>query len=232
MPVGDLPGWHQIFSDDFTAPVPLGRFPTSSDGSWSSYPLPWRDTSGHGGYATAEVVSVAGGVLDMHVRREGGDYRVAALVPVLPGGGTDQRYGRYAIRFRSDPIAGYKAAWLLWPESGAWPEDGEIDFPEGSLTETIGAFVHHRGATTGSDQDAYETGARFTRWHTAVTEWSPGSVRFYLDGHLVGHATDRIPDTPMHWVIQTETDISSTPPAADARGHVQIDWVAIWAYAP
>src|SRR5215472_1874929 len=27
MPVGDIPGWHQVFSDDFTTDVPLGSFP-------------------------------------------------------------------------------------------------------------------------------------------------------------------------------------------------------------
>ena len=46
----------------------------------------------------------------------------------------------------------------------------------------------------------------------------------------IGKATNRIPNTPMHWVIQTETAL--TAPADTAAGHVQIDWVAIWAYAP
>jgi Glycosyl hydrolases family 16 len=231
MPVGDLPGWHQIFTDDFTAPVALGAFPTSSNGRWSSYPTPWRDTSKNGAYSTAKVVSVANGILDKFIHYDG-DYRVAALVPVLPGGGTNQLYGRYAIRFRADAIPGYKVAWLLWPQSGTWPGDGEIDFPEGSLTETIKAFMHHKGATSGGDQDAYATGARFTSWHTAVIEWAPSSVKFFLDGTLIGHSTSRVPNTPMHWVIQTETNVSSTKPPTDAQGHVQIDWVAIWSYAP
>jgi beta-glucanase (GH16 family) len=92
--------------------------------------------------------------------------------------------------------------------------------------------MHRQGGTSGSDQDAYPTGARFTSWHTAVVEWAPSSVKFYLDGKLIGTSTSRVPNTPMRWVIQTETNVSSTPPPQDAAGHVQIDWVAIWSYAP
>ena len=39
---------------------------------------------------------------------------------------------------------GYKVAWLLWPKSGVWPRDGEIDFPEADLIGTISAFMHRQ----------------------------------------------------------------------------------------
>ncbi len=148
----------------------------------------------------------------------------------MPGG--DQTYGRYAIRFRADAVKGYKAAWLLWPKSGTWPRDGEIDFPEGNLDQKISAFMHRQGATAGSDQDAYNTQSTFTSWHTAVIEWGPGQTRFLLDGTVIGTSTSRIPNTAMHWVIQTETALDGTTPADSAQGHVQIDWVAVWSYAP
>jgi hypothetical protein len=38
-----------------------------------------------------------------------------------------QTYGHYAVRVRADAVAGYKAAWLLWPDGpngGDW-NDGE-----------------------------------------------------------------------------------------------------------
>jgi hypothetical protein len=232
MPVGDLPGWRQIFTDDFTRDVPLGSFPTHSDGRWESYLAGWRDTSGNGAYSTSRVVSVSGGVLRKYLHYADGDYRVAALVPVLPGGGTNQLYGRYAIRFRAEAVEGYKLAWLLWPQSGVWPRDGEIDFPEGDLNAHICAFMHRQGAISGSDQDAYCTNKGFQEWHTAVIEWTPSYVRFRLDGDVIGTATSRIPNTPMHWVIQTETRLSGEPPPRTAAGSVYIDWVAIWRYAP
>jgi hypothetical protein len=231
-PVGDLPGWKQIFVDDFGSAVPLGSFPVSSNGRWSSYGWGARDTSRNGIYSTPRVVSVANGVLRKHLHYADGDYHVAALMPVLPGGGVNQLYGRYAVRFRADAVEGYKVAWLLWPQSERWPADGEIDFPEGDLTGSMCAFMHRTGATSGSDQDAYCTTTGFRDWHTAVIEWAPGSVRFLLDGRLIGHSTSRIPNTPMRWVLQTETRLGGGPPPPSAAGNVEIDWVAIWRYAP
>src|SRR5437660_700572 len=43
MPVGDIPGWHQIFTDDFTTDVPLGSFPDAVSDKWSDYPDGWPD---------------------------------------------------------------------------------------------------------------------------------------------------------------------------------------------
>jgi hypothetical protein len=36
----------------------------------------------------------------------------------------------------------------------------------------------------------------------------------------------------MHWVIQNETTLSGFVPADSVSGHVLIDWVAVWSYAP
>jgi hypothetical protein len=155
---------------------------------------------------------------------------VAAPVPRLPQ--TDQLYGRYAVRFRADPIDGYKTAWLLWPASGVWPRDGEIDFPEGELDGAMSAFMHRMNGSSGGDQDAYVTNAGYANWHTAVIEWTPSSVTFILDDAVIGVSNTRIPSTPMHWVLQTETSLNSVYPAPSIQGNVQIDWVVAWAYTP
>ena len=72
-----------------------------------------------------------------------------------------------------------------------------------------------------------------TGWHTAVTEWTPKSVRFLLDGKVVGSSPDpaMIPNKPMHWVLQTETAINGKKPPASSAGHVLIDWVAAYKMA-
>src|ERR1035437_1182242 len=224
MPTGDIPGWHQVFSDNFTQNVPLGTFPAAVASTWgNSYPDGWLDTSKAGTYMPSQVVSFQNGVMDLYLHTAGGVHMVAAPVPTLP----TMTYGRYVIRFKSDSIPGYKTAWLLWPNSEVWPRDGEIDFPEGALNDTIGGFVHYQGATSGSDQYAMpNTGVAFTSWHTAMIDWLPTGVTFYLDGNVVGKTTSRVPNTPMHWVIQTETD-GGAPPASSA-GHVQIDWVTVY----
>jgi beta-glucanase (GH16 family) len=229
MPDGDLPGWKQIFRDDFRNDVPLGSFPSSDCSKWSDYAEGWKDTSKNGTYSPRRVVSVHDGVMDLHLRTVDGAHLAAAPAPKLEGTGTQdgQLYGRYAVRYRADPIPGYKIAWLLWPDSEKW-SDGEIDFPEGNLGGDTWAFMHHRGKPT--NQDWYATPALLQQWHTAVIEWEPESVRFLLDGVVVGESNDKnlIPKVPMHWVLQTETALDGRKPAPNADGHVEIDWVAAY----
>jgi beta-glucanase (GH16 family) len=145
-----------------------------------------------------------------------------------------QLYGMYSVRMKSDPVPGYKTAFMLWPDSNVWPQDGEIDFPEGSLDGSPSAFMHHRGATSGSEQDAYRTDIGYAAWHTYTIEWTPQHVEFLVDGKVIGDSTDAsdIPDTPMHWLLQAESDLNSPKPAASAQGHLEIAWVAIWSYDP
>jgi hypothetical protein len=230
MPTSNLPGWRLIFNDDFTTPVALGQFPAAVSTKWGAYPSPWRDSSKNGTYSP-QIVSWHDSVMDIWLHTENGVHMVAAPLPKPPAG-DGLLYGRYAIRFRADPVPGYKTAWLLWPKSEVWPRDGEIDFPEGNLDGTIHAFMHRQGATSGSDQDAFSTQARYPDWHTAVIEWQPGSCEFFLDGVSIGRSTTRVPTTPMRWVIQTETALDGTVPSNAAAGHVLIDWVAMWSYAP
>lgn len=231
MPVGNLPGWKQVFVDNFAQSVPTGKFPQAVSTKWSAYPTGWKDTSKFGTYSPAKVVSIHDGIMDLHLRTENGVPLVSAPEPKLAGGTRGQLYGRYAVRYKADAVAGYKVAWLLWPDTDVWA-DGEINFPEGDLTDRAWGFMHYRGDPTA--QDWYRTSATFAGWHTAVLEWTPTSVRFTMDGRVVGTSTDvtKIPRTPMHWVLQTETEIKATPPPVASAGHVYIDWVAAYAMVP
>ena len=224
----DLPGWKLIFNEDFTSSAASGSF-LSTYTNFGAYPWGWADTSKRGHY-DPNILSVSGGMLTMHLYTSSdGTHHVAAPYPKLPGGGSDQLYGRYSVRFRADPVDGYKAAWLLWPQSDLW-NDGEIDFPEGDLTGTISAFLHYVGAPT--QQDYFGTGAGYADWHTATTEWSPNKVAFYFDGRLIGISTSHVPAKPMHYVLQTETELGSDPIPATTTGDVHVDWVSIWSYNP
>jgi hypothetical protein len=234
MPLGNIPGWQQIFVDDFTTDVALGNFPSAVSDKWFAYPDGWLDTSKNGMYYPSKVISVHDGLMDLHLHTENGVHMVSAPVPKLRAGthryGSGLSAGRYAVRFKADAMSCYKTAWLLWPDSEVWPKDGEIDFPEGNLDGTIDAFMHRQNATSGSDQDVYETNSTYSSWHTAVTEWRPeiNDLKFYLDGNLIGHSTSRVPNTPMHWVLQTETSLSGCVPVDSTAGHVLIDWVAVY----
>jgi hypothetical protein len=235
MPVGNLPGWRQVFTEDFTQNVGLGKFPAALASKWSAYPSPWKDTSKYGTYSPGKVVSVNGGVLTKDIHTEGGTPLVAALTPKLPGTSENGlTYGRFAVRFRADSLPGYKVAWMLWPDSGNRNRDGEIDFPEMDLdSSTMFGFVHRTDASSGSDQAWAKAKVDLNAWHTAIIEWTPGLIVFRLDGVEIGRSTERIPTTAMHWVLQTETELhGNAAPSAGVRGDVQIDWVAAWAYAP
>jgi hypothetical protein len=234
MPVGDRDGWRQVFTDDFTTDVALGSFPAAVSAKWGAYASPAKDTFGKGTYSPEKVVSIANGVLNKYIHAEDGVFMVAALLPKVPGTTRfGQLYGRYAVRFKMDRIEGYKAAWLLWPDSRTWPHDGEIDFPERNLlSDSVTGFVHHQGAKHGSDQESANAPYDSTTWHTSVIEWSPDLVVFILDGVVIERVTERVPNTPMHWVLQTETTLTRTVPPVSAAGNVQIDWVAAWQYDP
>jgi hypothetical protein len=233
MPVGNIPGWRQVFTDDFTEQVLIGQFPAAVSTKWGGYNGS-HDTTGNGAYEPGQVVSIHDGVMDLYPHTVNGVHLVAAPEPIIPNAtGRDggMLYGRYEIRFKSQAVAGYKTAWLLWPDSNVW-SDGEIDFPEGNLNSTFAAYMHHVGDPKA--QDVFPTSDTYASWHTAIVEWTPSSVTFLLDGQVMGVSTDaaNIPDTAMHWVLQTETRLAGGPPSDSAAGHVYIDWVAIYAYAP
>ncbi|GCF10033.1 glycoside hydrolase family 16 protein [Dictyobacter arantiisoli] len=231
IPNGDLAGWRQIFAEDFNTNVPAGSFPGSIYGNeFTTYADGTPDTAGQQGapsrYYPSKVASVSNGLLDLYLHTENGTPMAAAFLPKLQG---NHLYGKYTIRFRADNLPGFKTAWLLWPDDNIWPSHGEIDFPENGLDGTINAFMHHLGASSGNDQDTYTTSANDQSWHTTSIEWTPNSVNFILDGQSIGTSTTRIPNGPMHWVIQTESCLP-TCPAASTAGYIQIDWIT--AYTP
>ena len=138
LPVGDLPGWKQAFVDDFVTPVPAGSFPGPYAVKWTSY-HGFRDTFGIA-YYDRSAISVQSGMMDLFLHTRSGTPIGAAPVPIVTKVWQRQAFGRFSVRFRSDPLPGYKAAWLLWPESDNWNE-GEIDFPEGGLDSTMWGFI-------------------------------------------------------------------------------------------
>lgn len=232
LPIGDLPGWHQTFADDFTGTVPLGSVGDAGIPNWP-YAYNNPDTSGRNGtksaWDSAKTISVGGGLLDYYLHTANG-----AAVSGTVGRKASQIYGRYDVRMRADSIPGYKTAFLLWPDSEAWPRDGEIDFPEGDLNGTVGGATHYQGGASGGDQDVWNgsKSATYSGWHTYSIQWTPTALTYQIDGTTVHTTTKRIPNTPMHWVLQAESRIGEGQPPASASGHVQIDWATEYAYAP
>ena len=237
-PAEDLPGWDLVLSEDFDTDAELGEFADVYPG-WAQYDG-YRDTSRdlgrdqrhQGVYDSATTTTVQDGLVDVHVHTKDGTPQVMALTPTPDGEAWNgQLYGRYSVRFRADDVPGYKIAWLLWPVSDDWVE-GEIDFPEGQLGGKIVANSHDVTGDPSVNAFSRGTGVTMDDWHTATIEWSPSRVAFVLDDRRwTTSEPDAIPTTPMRWVLQIETELSSEPPPADEEGHVQIDWVAAWSAA-
>lgn len=231
MPTGNVTSngrvWKPVVSQNFSKNAPLGTFVKTYGSTWAGY-SGFSDTSGKGTYDPNRVLSVAAGHLDYYLRTRNGRPVVAAP---LPNGYTPQTYGRYAIRFRSDAVAGYKMAFLLWPTSDKW-NDGEIDWPDGNLGSRIYPASAIVGTQTASgmkfDKPAVTAAPTMgTGWHTAVTEWTSGHVRWYWDGKLVGQTTkpSGVPTKPMRWTLQAETNTEGKAVSSSAHGHIQVDWV-------
>ncbi|MCU1548351.1 MAG: glycoside hydrolase [Arthrobacter sp.] len=237
---GDLPGWKQVFEEDFSAgDVPLGAFPGDVYNTrWSAgYRDGTPDTAGKisggkSGYYPSKVLSVRDGVLAWYLHSENGISMGAAPQPKFPNASAapprdnSLLYGRYSVKFMADSLAGFRMAWLLWPDSGAWPREGEIGFPEGDLAGAMYGAAHFRGPDPRSFERFFAD-KFFTSWHVATTEWSPGRVEFFIDGQSIGATTTYVPSTPMHLILQTESCQPGCP-APETQGHVYLDWISIW----
>jgi hypothetical protein len=227
MPVGNIGKFKQIFTDDFTTNLARGGFPGPYKSKWASYDG-YADSWGAGTY-NQDIISMQGGLMDMYLHRVNGRPQVAAPAPLLKGTWKGQTYGKYTIRFRADALDGYKAAWLLWPDSNIWNQ-GEIDFPEGGFDGKIWGFNHCVGSNPQKNCDYLNTNTTYTAWHTTSIEWTPAGVSFFIDGKKMLTSTSAIPKNSMHLVLMTETE--GAQPNITKDGHVQIDWVSIYSYTP
>lgn len=238
VPVGDITSdgkkWVQTLAQDFNTPAALGEFATKYkgyagyDGAEDTSRNLGRPVGKRGLYDSKTGVTVKDSVVDIYVRTEAGQPKVFAMTPVVPDGTYGQLYGRFAVRFKADTVPGFKMAWLLWPNSENWA-DGEIDFPEGPLGGEIKGYSHNVTGTPDKNAWDVSTGKNMSEWHTAIIEWSPGKLRFILDDVAKEFtAPVGLPKVPMHWVLQTETELTATAPPVESKGHVYIDWIAMY----
>lgn len=223
MPKGNLPGWEQVYAEDFTKAAPAGSFAKTYP-NILDYGDTARDTSKKGVYNNSKTLSAHDGVADVHFQTLNGTPSSAVMVP---GGWEGQTYGRYSLRYRADRAVGYKAAIMLWPSSDNWSE-GEVDYPEGDFDGSQSGFVHEVGPNPARNAYTF-AGARNWDWHTATIDWSKGLLVFYMDGQEIGRttATDAVPTTPHRWVIQIETSLSGTTPSS-SQGHFLVDWATYY----
>jgi hypothetical protein len=240
MPVGDLPGWHQLVAEDFTSASATGSWGTDCDPDhvdytgatgvrWRSYPRCYLDTGPHHPYRSDAVLSTHDGLLDFNLHPVDGVSAGANPSPILDNTTLSQyqTYGRYSARIRLDAtdMSDYSTAWLLWPADEAAWQSAESDYPEGSLASDSFSAFHHFGGS--GAQDAFGASADRTQWHVYTQEWGPGFRRYYLDGTLIGTSTSQVYNQPERWQLQTETVGNGT-----SSGHLYVDWAVVYSYRP
>ncbi|MFF0818327.1 glycoside hydrolase family 16 protein [Rhodococcus sp. NPDC003318] len=239
-PRAPLPGWKEIFVDDFTTDAPVGSFANdecdnprkvvytgTENTRWTAYPECYTDTFNSFPYRADEVLSVHDGALDYNLHEVDGKRAGANLSPLVSGDDQAQLYGRYSARIKvSNPfITGYRLAMLLWPDSEVWPTEGELNFPEGELTGPIRGYHHFAepDATANSQAISEYDYSTFTDWRVVTTEWTPTTVRYILDGKVLLESQRGVPNTPMRWQLQLE---SSLYPDLGS-GNFYVDWVTV-----
>ncbi len=249
--VAATPQFRLIFQDNFTTNVPLGAFSDcdhnigtrrvycaglapypSVEADWWSYPTGWPDTATErhlpvgGFYDPATTVWISGG--EMHIRMwrgATGPNHSATMVPKVAIG---MRYGQFSETFTVSKVAtGFKSAHLLWPDASC--PGCEIDFPEGDWDGSIEAFNHPVG---GGKQDSFDSGTPWTGWHTSTIQWTPGEVKFILDGKLIGESTNNVMDTPAEWDIQNESSLDGQTAAPNSSAEIDIKSVSVYSYEP
>jgi beta-glucanase (GH16 family) len=223
MPVGDRPGWRQVFADDFTGST-LGP-------AWDAYT--GQPAGDPGGWFDPSHVQVGGGVLTIGAWRDPQRNGLYVTGGVSSRHGFTSTYARYDIRFRMDLGWGIAYALLLWPRDNQYPPEIDIAEDNGRDRRTLYGNLH---PTTGRPIENRIAGD-FTQWHTVGLEWTPGSAVFTLDGQPWASVTgEAVPSEPMALALQTQAwycghtweacPDETTPPVVN----LQVDWVV--AYVP
>jgi beta-glucanase (GH16 family) len=194
-PATDAAGRHLVFDDEFDGN-------TLETSKWSPY-----YSAGNGGNGLRRPSALT---LDGH-----GNLVVTAQMvsgQIVSGGMSTKphfTYGRFETRVRTDidPTGTMSGVVLAWPQSGRWPEDGELDIYEtGAAANTrtpFYSFVHY-GAS--NQQYYFAHNADGAQWHTLAMEWSAGAIQIFRDGALVWTVTDNaaIPDVAHLLTVQLD----------------------------
>lgn len=221
VPTSNALGRKLVYYDDF-----IGSSLSSNWGVYDAVP-----SSSPAGLWRPNQVTVSNSKLVIRATHEGSRWVTGGVANYTQA---RQTYGGYEVRFRFPAATGIKYAFLLWPASGNWPVDGEIDFAEdgGGNRSNTTATLHYGVSNSIIQRDvATSLGSawtsNFTQWHTVGVDWSPGLLQYTLDGKVwASVSTTDVPTKAMDLALQTEMNgpDGTTPETVDC----EIDWVAVY----
>lgn len=154
------------------------------------------------------------------------------------------QYGTISARIQTTEGVGmWPAFWMLGvprPSCDGWPSCGEIDIVEtrGSDPYTSVSSLHGPGYSGGNAKTTYFAAGNdplSAGFHVYRVDWLPNSIKFYVDGKLVGsHRKSTI--APKSWVFNAEfylilnlaTGGNFDGGALDEtieRAQIKVDWI-------
>ena len=165
----------------------------------------WAYVTGGGGYGNNELqtdtksaVTVSHGKLLITASKDGSSYTSGSIQTL---GKVSAQYGMVEARIKVPQGKGlWPAFWMQGSDAPAvgWPADGEADLMEilGNDDRTDRATIHTsaRDDASSSWQRSFSgsCGCRLSGgFHTYAIAWSPGKMRFMLDGRTFGVATEQ-----------------------------------------
>ena len=233
-PRGNLPGWRQVFVDDFAG--------SSLSNAWLTYNgQPGND---HGGWWSRSHDIVSGGELRLTTSPDravcASSAGCQAVNDEVSGGlkmRFGQTYGKYLVRLRADNARGVSVVALLWPQNNQWPP--EVDFVEdnGVSPRVLNTATLHYGSSDTRVQRTLRIS--LARWQTLGVQWSPGKVQYTIGGRVWATVVNAdVPSIPMALALQAQTWACSPsvwelcPNASTPkRAEFDIAWVAMYARA-
>ena len=203
-------GWRLTWSDEFN-----GAENTPVD------PLKWTHDVGGGGWGNAQLeyntdrvdnaFQNGNGYLSIKAMRENYEGNEYTSARIKTQGLFTQQFGRFEAKIKMPYGQGlWPAFWMLGDDidTVGWPNCGEIDIMEfrgQTLNESSGA-LHGPGYSGGSSlySNRPSDSSLAAGFHTYAVEWSPTSIKWYVDDDLyMEHSTNDIPQGTQ-WVFDHE----------------------------
>lgn len=226
-----------VWSDEFDAPL--------SGDKWNNYTGPYGSAS-NCYFMPSNAYTASGNlVLEVNTNPNNGGRQFTS-------GGVDtgwrwtQTYGRWEVRAKFADGYGVSGYIGLFAQDGSWPP--EVDFAEVLGREYWSChFTQHYDSdnkTDGFNIWNSDAGSNFNEWHTYALEWTPGTLKYFVDGKLWGTQPQRFTATPMKLALGTGTGDSGgwvgSPNDAGANGwpwplgsgkaQMQVDYARIYSY--
>ncbi len=242
--------WNLVWEDEFNGTtLDLNKWEYQIGGSgWGNAELQY--------YTNGDNVEVSAGSLkitaeeDVNNNYPSNAYTSSRIRTINKG---DWKYGKFEARIKLPEGQGiWPAFWMMPSESvyGGWPSSGEIDIMEylGHDTDRTYGTCHFGNSpgdkgSLGTSWDL-STGNFNDGFHTFTVEWSPGEIRWFVDGNVFLIINDSHPffdnylypfDQKFHFILNVAVG-GNWPGYPDATTSfpqtMEVDWVRVYQQLP